>query len=392
MLTNLYVSNYIFVDDKGLEINLDRINVILGFSSIKETIFMAPCVLEGIMSNLAIHYASQKFFGSFDELVYEGTVSKPTVLYLHFEKLPQPLHESFYSMLSSMIPAFFEKYSEELKSINRLDLYLEILGDRVNSLQLSINERLTFAITRRETTWFWKIETDGKVLVEKDNVFPAMNFNALMLGIRSSIQYFDIRSWLIDRYQSLSTDSQSSIVARKLISLLSELDNAKRVGEFMRKTCGVDIRLRYIPPSSLGVEYKLSNSWRKTNFYDADLIVAIPALATILGDGRGNTVILSEISILSPRVQEALFDLAKDVALNEDRQVIFLTNSPIIVRKLISDKSIHKCSRIWVMYYEGGRVQASMLKFDENGIHVEKLKDKLYQFWTKDIIKDLAFD
>ncbi|MCR8454156.1 MAG: hypothetical protein NDP13_04110 [Crenarchaeota archaeon] len=392
MLTNLYVSNYAFVDDRGLSLQLDRINIILGFPSIKETLFMAPCILDGIMSNLSVHYTSQRVFGSFDELVYDGTVSKPTTIYLHFEKFRQPLHESFYSMLLSVTPSLLDKYSEELKSIEKLDLYLDILGDKVNSLQLSINEHITFSIMRRESAWLWKIEVDGKVLVEKDNVFPAINFNALMLGIRSSLQYFDIRSWLIDRYQSLSTDSQSSIVARKLISLFSEVDKIKKIGEFMKKACGTDIRLRYIPPSSLGIEYRLSNSWKKTNFYDTDLIVAIPALATIFGNSKGGTIILSEISILSPKVQEALFELAKDVVLTEDKQIIFLTNSPILIQKLIKDKTMQKFSRVWIVYHEDGRAQATSLKLDENGLHAEKYKDKLYQFWTEDIIKEFVID
>ncbi len=392
MLTNLFVSNYVFVDDKGLELQLDRINVILGFSSLKETLFIAPCILDGIMSNLLIRYSSQKFFGSFDELVYDGTISKPTVLYLRFKDFNRPLHESFYSLFFSASPVLFDRYSEEFKNIDVLELYLEIMGERAVSLRLSINEHITFSITKHET-WSWKAEIDNRVIIEKNNVFPAVNFNALLLSIRNTIQYFDIRSWLIERYQSMSTDSQSSIIARKLIDLLSDLDNAKRIGEFLRNSCGINVRLKYIPPSSLGIEYRISNSWKKTNFYDLDLIVLIPALATLLGSSRGDTIILSELSILAPKIQRALFRLAADLALEEDKQVIFLTNSPIIVRELLtSDENLRRISKLWLVYHENTKARATQLRFDENGIYMGEFRDKFDQFWTKNIAEELAAD
>ena len=392
MLTNLFVSNYVFVNDKGLEFELGKINVVLGFSSLKETIFIAPCILDGVMSNLIVRYSSQKFFGSFDELVYDGTTSKPTVLYLRFKGFNRPLHESFYSLFFSASPILFDRYSEEFKNIDILELYLEIMGDKVISLRLSINEHITFNITKHET-WSWKAEINNKVIMEKTNVFPAVNFNALLLGIRNSIRYFDIRSWLVERYQSMSTDSQSSIVARRLIDLFSDIDSAKRIGEFLKSSCGMNVRLRYIPPSSLGIEYRISNSWKKTNFYDLDLIVLMPALATLLGSNRGDTIILSEPSILAPKIQKALFELAVNLAQNEDKQIIFLTNSPVIVREFISNAgNLRKISKLWLVYHGERGAQAKQLEFDENGIYMRDLKERFYQFWTKNIVEEFSAD
>ena len=128
MLTNFFVSNYGFVDDKGIDVSLKRINVVLGVSSVKAALFMAPCLLGGVMSNLNVRYTTPKIsFGSFEEIVYNGSTSKPIILYLRFRNFRKNLHESFFSLLFSASPVAFDKYSDEFKRIDILDLYLSLI-------------------------------------------------------------------------------------------------------------------------------------------------------------------------------------------------------------------------------------------------------------------------
>ncbi len=387
MLSEMFVSNYIFVDDGGLEVRLGKINVVLGLSSIKAAVFMAPCLLNGVMSNLNIRYTTPRLsFGSFEEVVYDGTTSKPITLYMRFKKFRRPLHESFFSLLFSASPVAFDKYSDEFRRIDLLDLYVEILGERVNMLRLIINEHIMFSVSRHEV-WGWKIEVDKKTIVEKSNNFPAVNFGGLLSGIVDSINYVDIRSWFVEKYQSLGTESMRSITAKRLIDVFSDLDAAQKLREFLRETGEIAVRLRYIPPSSLGVEYKLSNSWKKMNFYDLDFISLLPTLAVLLGSNRGDTIVVSEPGIMSPKMQKALFRISAEVAKDEDKQVVFLTNSPIIVRELMaSEQSIRNSSKLILIYYDN-RAQARELKFDSSGIRMGEYTETFKQFWTDDLIE-----
>ncbi len=390
MLSNLFVSNYMFVDDKGIELNLNRINIVLGMSSIKAALFMAPCLLEGVMSNLNIRYTTPRVsFGSFDEVVFNGCISKPIAIYARFRKFKKPLHESFFSLLFSASPVAFDKYSDEFRHIDVLDLYLEILGDRVNMLRLIINEHIVFSVTRHEV-WTWKIDIDKKTIVEKSNNFPAVNFSGLLNSILDSIHYADIRSWFIDKYQSLGTESMRSIIAKKLIDVFSDLDSSQKLRTFLKETGDMAIRLKYIPPSSLGVEFRLSSSWKKMNFYDIDFISLLPTLAILFGSSEEDSIIILEPSIMSPRLQRALFQISTDVALNENKQIIFLTNSPVIVGELLkSNKKVRDNSRLLLVYYDD-RAYIKDLRFDENGIKINDDADRFRQFWTDDLINSFS--
>ncbi len=387
MLTNFFVSNYGFVDDKGIDVSLKRINVVLGVSSVKAALFMAPCLLGGVMSNLNVRYTTPKIsFGSFEEIVYNGSTSKPIILYLRFRNFRKNLHESFFSLLFSASPVAFDKYSDEFKRIDILDLYLEILGDRVTMLRLIINEHIMFSVARHEV-WTWKIEIDKKTIAERSNNFPAVNFSGLLSGILDSIHYADIRSWFIERYQSLGTESMRSLAAKKLIDIFSDLESSQRLGTFLREAGDIAVRLKYIPPSSLGIEYRLSNSWKKTNFFDLDFISLLPTLAVLFGTGREDTVIILEPSIMSPRMQHALFRISADIALNEKKQIVFLTNSPIIVRELLnSDPKVQEQSKLLLVYYDD-RAHIKDLSFDSEGIQIgQEDIENMRQFWTDDLI------
>jgi len=379
-----------FVDDKGIELNLNRINIVLGMSSIKAALFMAPCLLEGVMSNLNIRYTTPRVsFGSFDEVVFNGCISKPIAIYARFRKFKKPLHESFFSLLFSASPVAFDKYSDEFRHIDVLDLYLEILGDRVNMLRLIINEHIVFSVTRHEV-WTWKIDIDKKTIVEKSNNFPAVNFSGLLNSILDSIHYADIRSWFIDKYQSLGTESMRSIIAKKLIDVFSDLDSSQKLRTFLKETGDMAIRLKYIPPSSLGVEFRLSSSWKKMNFYDIDFISLLPTLAILFGSSEEDSIIILEPSIMSPRLQRALFQISTDVALNENKQIIFLTNSPVIVGELLkSNKKVRDNSRLLLVYYDD-RAYIKDLRFDENGIKINDDADRFRQFWTDDLINSFS--
>ncbi len=390
MLSNLFLSNYTFVDDKGIELSLNRINIVLGLSSIKAALFMAPCLLEGVMSNLNIRYTTPRLsFGSFDEVVFNGCISKPITVYMRFKKFKKSLHESFFSLLFSASPVAFDKYSDEFRHIDVLDLYLEILGDRINMLRLIINEHIMFSVARHEV-WTWKFEIDKKTIVEKSNNFPAVNFSGLLSSILDSIHYADIRSWFVDKYQSLGTESMRSVIAKKLIDVFSDLDSSQKLRTFLRDTGDMAIRLRYIPPSSLGVEFKLSSSWKKMNFYDLDFISLLPILAILFGTSEEDSIIILEPSIMAPKIQRALFQISTDIALNENKQVIFLTNSPIIVGELLkSDKKVKDKARLMLVYYEN-RAYIRDLKFDSNGIRMGEYKEKFKQFWTDDLIESFS--
>jgi len=387
MLTNLFVSNYGFVDDNGIEVSLNRINIVLGISSVKATLFMAPCLLGGVMSNLNVRYTTPKIsFGSFEEIVYNGSTSKPIILYLRFKRFRKHLHESFFSLLFSASPVAFDKYSDEFKNIDVLDLYLEILGDRVTMLRLIINEHIMFSVARHEV-WTWKIEIDKKTIAEKSNNFPAVNFGGLLSGILDSIHYADIRSWFIERYQSLGTESMRSLAAKKLIDIFSDLESSQRLGAFLREAGDIAVRLRYLPPSSLGVEYRLSSSWKKMNFFDLDFISLLPTLAVLFGTNKEDTIIILEPSIMSPRIQQALFKISTDIALNEKKQVVFLTNSPVIVKELLnSEPKVREQSKLLLVHYDD-RAHVKELKFGPEGIYMDNEDIKnMKQFWTDDLI------
>ena len=386
MLSNLFISNYMFVDDTGLDLSLNNINIVLGLPSIKASIFMAPCLLGGVMSNLNIRYTTPRLsFGSFEEVVYNGTTNKPVTLYMRFKKFRRPLHESFYSLMFSASPVAFDKYSDEFKEIDLLDLYLEILGDRINMLRLIINEHILFSVSRHEV-WTWKIEIDKKTIIEKSNSFPAVNFSGLFGSITDSIHYVDVRSWFVDKYQTLGTESMRALMAKKLIDVFSDLDASQKLRSFLKLAGDMAIRLRYVPPSSLGIEYRLSNSWKKMNFYDLDFISLLPTLAILLGSNNGDTIIISEPAIMSPKIQEILFKMCVHVALEENKQIVFLSNSPIIVKALLKeDTAIKDKSKLFVVSYDN-RAHIDEIKFNTNGIKIDNHVDTFRQFWTDDLI------
>lgn len=389
MLSRIYLSNYIFVDDRGIDIPLNKINIVLGVTSIKASIFMAPSLLDGVMSNLNVRYSTPKLsFGGFDEVVHNGTINKPISIYMRFERFLKPLHESFFSVLFSALPVGFDKYTDEFKKIKTLDLHVEILGDRVINFTLMINEHIMFNISRRET-WSWKIEVDHKTVMEKTNAFPAVNFSGLLSSVLSSIKYVDIRYWLTEKYQSLGTENPRSTIAKMLIDLFSNLETASRIGTFLKNDCGFTIRLKYIPPSSLGIEYKIDSTaeWKKMNFYDLDFLALIPSITMILGSRLEDTIVILEPAVLSPKLQRALFHLAVNDALENNKQIIFLSNSPIILEEFLNNAGKFKSqANLIVTYYDRG-AKAEVLEYSEKGLIIDNKNKKIFeQFWTQSII------